>query len=109
MELRQSTFSSRSEATEKLRGVGCSANIEGLALDKHMKCLSLVMGRKADCMGTVAGGLEGWGWKSGEVLFIILLFLVTAKSWSEDVEGVRDLRGEEKVWIDYLGELERAR
>lgn len=48
-------------------------------------------------------GLEVWGSSFHN------LFLVTDKSWSEDVEGVRDLRGEEKVWIDYLGELERAR
>ena len=60
-------------------------------------------------MGTVAVGLEVWNWKSGEVIFIIVLFLVTDKSWSEDVEGIRDLRGKAKVWIDYLGELERAR
>lgn len=87
----------------------CSANVEELALDKHMKCLSLVVGRKTDCMGTVATGLEVWNWRSGEVTFIILLFLVTDKSWSEDVENIRDLRGKEKVWIDYLGELKRAR
>lgn len=86
----------------------CSANVEELALDKHMKCLSLVVGRKTDCMGTVATGLEVWNWRSGEVTFIILLLLVTDKSWSE-VENIRDLRGKEKVWIDYLGELKRAR
>lgn len=35
-----------------------SANVEELALDKHMKSLSLVMGGKAGCMGTGASGLE---------------------------------------------------
>lgn len=56
-----------------------------------------VMGRKENYGGIRASGLQIWGWKSGKVLFKMLLS-VRDKSESEYVgEGIRGLRGEEKV------------
>lgn len=43
---------------------------EELALDRHFNCLSLVMGGKADYMGTGLSGMEIWDWKSEWVVYL---------------------------------------
>lgn len=49
-------------------------------------------------MGTRASGLEILGWKSGEVLFKMLLFLVRDKSESKAVgEGTQGLKRYEYI------------
>lgn len=58
----------------------CSANVEELALNRRTKCSNSVMGKKANYMGARARELEKWGWKAGEVLLNMYLFLMIDKS-----------------------------
>lgn len=49
----------------------------------------LVVGREENYEGIRVSALQICSWKSGDIVFKMLLLLVRDKSESEDVEGIR--------------------